>query len=153
MYSQEHSDLSTSNEITVKEHEDVSYSSSKSEEINTVNFYLENSASMNGYLSGEEFLKTMHRIIGRLQSDSFYSYFVNTQEYEVENLLQKIDNSNITQGNISQSDHKFIFTNAIRNATEGKLSVVVTDGIYSVNGKSPAIVAEDIQIAFEKALA
>ena len=117
-----------------------------------VNFYFENSASMNGYLSGDNFLKTMHRIIGRLQNSSFNGYFVNTREYEANDLLQNIDAGNIRQGNISQSDHKFIFTNAINSATDNNLSIVVTDGIYSVNGKSPAIVSEDIQNSFKKAL-
>jgi hypothetical protein len=118
-----------------------------------VNFYFENSASMNGYLSGDNnFLITMHRIIGRLQNSPFNGYFVNTEEHKVNNLLQRIDSRNIKQGNTSQSDHRFIFTNAIRKAQNNNLSIVVTDGIYSVNGKSPAIVAEDIQIAFENAL-
>ena len=128
-------------------------SKAKQADSRNVNFYFENSASMNGYLSGDNnFLITMHRIIGRLQNSPFNGYFVNTEEHKVNNLLQRIDSRNIKQGNTSQSDHRFIFTNAIRKAQNNNLSIVVTDGIYSVNGKSPAIVAEDIQIAFENAL-
>ena len=117
-----------------------------------VNFYFENSASMNGYVYGEDFVRTMHILIGRLQGENFNSYFVNAGEYHVNNLLNRIDNRNISMGDVSKSDHKFIFENAIRNAVDNNLSIVITDGIYSVNGKSPSIVADDIQIAFENAL-
>ena len=97
-----------------------------------VNFYFENSASMNGYLEGKNFKQVMHRIYGNLNAYSVNPFFVNTKEYPQGDILNKIDDSNIKEGDIANSDHQFIFSNAIENAKENNLSIVITDGIYSV---------------------
>jgi len=122
------------------------------ESIDTVNFYFENSASMNGYLRGDNFLEVMHRIIGNVDNNQLNSYFVNTDQHKVDNLLHRIDKGQIRVGNTSSSDHQFIFKNAIDNARNNNLSIVVTDGIYSVDGRRPNIVAIDIEQAFKDAL-
>lgn len=117
-----------------------------------VNFYFENSASMNGYLSGKNFQQVMHRIYGNLNQFSVNSYFVNSKEFEQEDILHKIDNKDIKVGDIGNSDHQFIFKNAIENAKNNNLSIVITDGIYSVKDGNINIVSIDIENAFKYAL-
>lgn len=116
-----------------------------------INFYFENSGSMNGYLYGTDFNKNMHRIIDK-DLPNFTPYFVNTKEYKTSDLLEKIDNKNIKTAGTNSSDHEFIFTNAIENAIDNNLSVVVTDGIYSTTDGNVDIVEVDIEKAFVRAL-
>ncbi|MCF6297999.1 MAG: hypothetical protein L3J08_08460 [Flavobacteriaceae bacterium] len=125
---------------------------SESSDISKINFYFENSASMNGYLTGDDFLETLNRIIGNMNEEILNSYFVNTSEYAADNILDRIEKRNIKTMGIENSDHQFIFENAIKNATDNELSIVITDGIYSVDGKSPNIVSIKIENAFKKAL-
>ncbi|MCH4552213.1 hypothetical protein [Aestuariibaculum lutulentum] len=117
-----------------------------------VNFYFENSASMNGYLDGKNFKQVLHRIYGNLSTDNVNSYFVNTKEYFQDDILKKIDNKDIKVGDIGNSDHQFIFSNAIDNAKNNNLSIVITDGIYSVKGGDIDIVSIDIENTFKTAL-
>lgn len=121
------------------------------ETFNEINFYFENSGSMNGYLEGKNFKQTMHRIIDD-ENPSFKPYFVNTKEYPTSNLLSKIDNNNIVTNGTNSSDHQFIFTNAIKNAIGNNLSIVVTDGIYSMPKGGVDIVEVEIEKSFVKAL-
>lgn len=119
--------------------------------INKINFYFENSASMNGYLDGRDFKQNMHRIIDDT-NPNLKSFFVNTQQYDVSNILSKIDNKNIKTAGTGGSDHQFIFTNAIKSAIGNNLSIVVTDGIYSTATGDIDIVEVEIEKAFAKAL-
>lgn len=123
-------------------------------EINKINFYFENSKSMNGYLNGENFRQSIGRILRRIEDDRLQSYFVNTKEYKVDKILDKIRGSvsEIRTPGIENSDHKFIFTNAIKNSSNNNLSIVITDGIYSMKDGNIADVEVDIQDAFEDAL-
>jgi len=117
-----------------------------------VNFYFENSASMNGYLSGKNFQKVIHRIYGNLNQLSVTPYFVNTKDYLQADILEKIDKRDIDVGDIRNSDHQFIFSNAIENAKDNNLSIVITDGIYSVEDGNINVVSIDIENAFKNAL-
>lgn len=119
--------------------------------IEKINFYFENSGSMNGYLDGKNFKQTMHRIIDEDKA-GFEPFFVNMKEYKTSNLLSKIDNNNIGTENIGGSDHKFIFENAIKNSSGNNLSIVVTDGIYSTPNGDTDIVEIEIEKSFSKAL-
>jgi hypothetical protein len=119
--------------------------------INKVNFYFENSLSMNGYLGGKDFKQTMHRIIDD-KNPNFTPFFVNTAQYDAKNILSKIDNKNIITPGTNNSDHQFIFTNAIKNAVNNNLGIVVTDGIYSTLTGDIDIVEIEIEKAFTNAL-
>ena len=137
----------------VSDNKEVILKIKSADSIEKINFYFENSGSMNGYLKGKNFLKTMHEILD--DDDSRLNpYFVNTKEFSTSNLLKKIDIGNITTPTISGSNHKFIFENAINNASSNNLSVVVTDGIYSMPSKdvSVEVVEVDIKKAFVRAL-
>jgi hypothetical protein len=146
--------------LTNKDEQDVAFFQKRFRELKgqnpgtkmNVNFYFENSASMNGYLSGKNFQQVMHRIYGNLNQLPINSYFVNTKEYAQEDILAKIDNQKIKVGDISNSDHQFIFTNAIENAIDNNLSIVITDGIYSVKDGNINVVSVDIENAFKRAL-
>lgn len=122
--------------------------------INKVNFYFENSGSMNGYLNGDKFRVTMGEILHNIEDDSLHSFFVNTNEYKADSILDKIrgGKSSIKTQGIGNSDHKFIFKNAINNSTNNNLSIVVTDGIYSMQNGNMSDVEVDIKDAFENAL-
>jgi hypothetical protein len=122
-----------------------------STEIKNINFYFENSGSINGYLSGTNFLKTMHYIIDD-SDERLIPYFVNSKEYKTKNILSKIDEKRIKTVGTSSSDHKFIFTNAIKSAIGNNLSVVVTDGIYSTPNGNIGVVEVEIEKAFKRAL-
>ena len=121
-------------------------------DINEVNFFFENSASMNGYLEGDNFLEAMTRVIGNSASEKLNTFFVNTDVHKAFNLLSKIEKKQIKVGNIGSSDHQFIFKTAIEKAIDNNVSIVVTDGIYSVKGKNPSIVSVKIEQTFERAL-
>ncbi|WP_298766725.1 hypothetical protein [uncultured Polaribacter sp.] len=121
-------------------------------EIDEVNFYFENSSSMNGYLKGDNFLENMTRVIGNSKSKKLNTFFVNTDVHQTTDILNRIEKNQIKVGNIRSSDHQFIFKTAIKTALKNNLSIVVTDGIYSVKGKNPSIVSVKIEQAFEKAL-
>jgi hypothetical protein len=116
-----------------------------------INFYFENSGSMNGYLDGKSFKQTMHRIIDE-SIPGFNPFFVNTKEYKTSDLLSKIDNKKITTAAIGGSDHQFIFENAIKNAIGNNLSIVVTDGIYSMPKGGINVVEVEIEKSFVRAL-
>jgi hypothetical protein len=124
----------------------------KSNKINKINFYFENSLSINGYLNGDYFQQTMLRILLNAEQDSLSTYFVNTKEYSQTNLKDKIANKNIATTGIENSDHEFIFTNAIKKAKGNNLSIVITDGIYSMKDGKIALVEIKIEDAFKKAL-
>ncbi|WP_417197580.1 hypothetical protein [Bizionia sp.] len=136
--------------LLVKRFKELKGTASSSEM--SVNFYFENSASMNGYLNGKYFKQVMHRIYGNLNTYTVNPFFVNTKEYPQVDILNKIDNSNIKVGDIGNSDHQFIFSNAIENAINNNLSIVITDGIYSVKDGDVDIVSIDIENAFKNAL-
>jgi hypothetical protein len=143
--------------ITAEKEELLKKSNNKVEKkiaINEINFYFENSASMNGYLNGDNFRQGMGRILRKIEGDNLRTYFVNTKEYKVENILDKIRGgvNQIKTTGIGNSDHKFIFKNAIKNSVNNNLSIVVTDGIYSMKDGHLADVEIDIQDAFENAL-
>lgn len=115
-------------------------------------FYFENSASINGYLKQKEFQQTVNRIYSNLEDKNVSSFFVNTEAHPEKKILDRINKGNIRVGNITDSDHAFIFQNAIENASDGAVSIVVTDGIYSVKGGNLNLVSIQIENAFKKAL-
>lgn len=127
-------------------------STSKSSNSGSYNFYFENSASINGYLEQKNFQQTVNRIYGNLDDKNVSSFFVNTAEHPEENILEKINKGDVRVGNITDSDHTFIFKNAIENANNGAVSIVITDGIYSVKGGNLNLVSIQIENAFKKAL-
>lgn len=122
--------------------------------INKVNFYFENSASMNGYLDGKDFRKSIAEILYNSENeDSLETYFVNSAEHKTTDILNKIRSKQINVGDNMSSDHKFIFTNAINHSSNNNLSIVITDGIYSMKGGNINDVEVDIQNSFKRALA
>jgi len=137
--------------LVIKKPVTINNQSDNSNTLNRINFYFENSGSMNGYLDGRNFRQTMHRIIDDANLN-LHPYFVNSKEYPTSNILSKIDSRNIKTQGTNSSDHKFIFSNAIENATGSNLSIVVTDGIYSTPDGNVDVVGIEIEKSFEGAL-
>jgi hypothetical protein len=118
-----------------------------------VNFYFENSASMFGYLEQKNFQQTVNRIFLNIDRDKLSATsFVNNKEYPQDNILEKINNAKVRVGDITSSDHRFIFENAIKKAANNNLSIVITDGIYSVKKGNLNLVSIEIESAFKNAL-
>lgn len=132
--------------------EDTSKKIVKPIDINKINFYFENSLSMNGYLKEEDFRQSIRTILHKIKGDKLNSYFVNSMAIPESNIFDRISKNDIKTLGIGNSDHKFIFTNAINNSTGNNLSIVITDGIYSVNDGDINDVEVDIKAAFEEAL-
>ncbi|NCT16181.1 MAG: hypothetical protein GW774_13075 [Flavobacteriales bacterium] len=124
----------------------------KTIEINKINFYFENSGSINGYLEGKDFRQSIRTILLKIEGKNHNSYFVNSKAYPEPNMLNRITKNDIRTNGMENSDHKFIFTNAINNSKGNDLSIVITDGIYSVKNGNINDVEVDIKAAFEKAL-
>lgn len=121
-------------------------------EINKINFYFENSGSINGYLNETDFRQSIRTILHKIKGSKLNAYFVNSNAYPEPNIFDRISKNDIKTKGTENSDHKFIFTNAIKNSTGNNLSIVVTDGIYSVDGGNIDDVEVDIKAAFENAL-
>ncbi|NIJ45131.1 hypothetical protein FHR24_001570 [Wenyingzhuangia heitensis] len=120
-------------------------------ELQGVNVFFENSLSMNGYLGGTSFKTNMFRIdeFASVYGEEYHSYFVNTEEHQITNFWKRIEKKQIKKGNIYQSNHEFILNNALNKALNDRLSIVITDGIYSVSNGDLDIVPLDIERAFK----
>lgn len=116
------------------------------------NFYFENSASINGYVKEKDFQQTVNRVFTNMDESNVSSFFVNTEEHPEKNILNRINKGDVKVGDITESNHTFIFQNAIENASDGAVSIVITDGIYSVKGGNLNLVGIQVENAFKKAL-
>ncbi|MDO6802995.1 hypothetical protein Q4595_11100 [Wenyingzhuangia sp. 1_MG-2023] len=136
-------------EVTNTKKSDFSMNSGN--KLQGVNVFFENSLSMNGYLGGTRFKTNMFRIdeFACAYKEEYHSYFVNTEEHHITNFWQKVKKKQIKKGNIYQSNHEFILSNAINKALNDKLSIVITDGIYSVQKGDLDIVPLEIERAFK----
>lgn len=119
-----------------------------------VQFYYENSHSMDGYVvDGSYFIKNIYRLILDLNREYlFQGYFINDTIYPQEDLKSKIaDKKFFTKGR-DKSNHQYIYNRAIRTSGRNSISIVVTDGIYSKKGKDLDLVSLDIENDFYTSL-
>lgn len=104
-----------------------------------VNFYMENSASMDGYVNGNTEFKD---VLGQMIVSSHHCcegtefYFVNNQVYKVNEsaigFIQMLTPSNIKVGNVGSTDVNQIFRNILSGTKKNSISVLFSDCIYSV---------------------
>jgi len=111
-----------------------------------VNVYLENSASMLGYINGTTEYKTDVREL--LTSLKFYYgdknvnlNYINSKIYPIktDNKLDYITNLNpsiFSVGDVFKSDLNNIFKQILEKTTENTISILVSDCIYSVKGNA-----------------
>lgn len=104
-----------------------------------VNFFLENSGSINGYLSsGSEYQLALMEMVTRVSSNYDVSMnLANTHVYPVKGspsqFVSRLSPQTIKQGNTSTSDLTTLLQSAIDSASENSVSILITDAIYSVD--------------------
>lgn len=105
-----------------------------------VNFYMENSGSMDGYVNGTTEFKD---VLGKMIVSSHHYcretgfYFVNKDVYEVNgaaiNFIQMLNPSKIKVGNVGSTDINQIYRNILERTKKHTISVLFSDCIYSVS--------------------
>lgn len=104
-----------------------------------INFYMENSASMDGYVNGNTEFKD---VLGQMIVSSHHCckgtdfYFINNQVYKANTsaigFIQMLAPANIKVGNVGTTDVNQIFRNILNNTKKDTISVLFSDCIYSV---------------------
>ena len=104
-----------------------------------VNFFMENSASMDGYVNGTTEFKD---VLGKMIVSSHHHckstdlYFVNNAVYQADgnaiNFIQMLNPSRIKVGNVGSTDVNQIFRNILNRTKKDTISVLFSDCIYSV---------------------
>lgn len=104
-----------------------------------VNFYMENSASMDGYVNGGTFFKD---VLGRMMVSakglcrSADFSFVNDAVYKVDenpvSFIQNMDAGKMNVGNIGSTNINLIFKNLLKSTRKNQIAVLFSDCIYSV---------------------
>lgn len=122
--------------------------------LSEIHFYYENSHSMDGYFNeGSSFNNNVYRLmLDFKQKYKFNGYFINDTIYEQKDLISRFAEKNLETDGMFKSNHQYIYSRAIRTSGGSKMSVVVTDGIYSIKGKDLDIVSLDIENDFYSSL-
>ncbi len=121
--------------------------------IKSTKFFFENSGSMIGYINGPYDIKLLvSRILNGVNSDTIETYFINNKLYEVkggvDNFIKNLTPAGIKIGNTNNSDLNNILQLVLDNTNEDEVSMLVTDGIYSVQGNVNDILGQ-LKIASE----
>ena len=105
-----------------------------------INFYMENSASMDGYVNGNTEFKD---VLGQMIVSSHHCckgtdfYFINNKVYKANDsaigFIQMLTPSNIKVGNVGSTDVNQIFRNILADTKKDTISVLFSDCIYSVS--------------------
>ena len=108
------------------------------------NVFIENSVSMNGYVSGHtEFKTTIHRMIGQVVADvlendtnvslNFINSEIEFQGKAYKRFSQKLDLKNFAagKGNRATTDLIEIIDKVVNNTPKGAVSMFVSDCVYS----------------------
>lgn len=105
-----------------------------------MNFYMENSASMDGYVNGTtEFKDVLGKMIvaANHSCKSASLSFVNDKIYETTDnaisFIQMLNPSKIKVGNVGATDVNQIFRNILGKSGKNDISVLFSDCIYSVS--------------------
>lgn len=104
-----------------------------------VNFYIENSASMDGYVTGTTEFKD---VLGKMIVSAHHHFktadlfLVNNEIYSVGdnaiNFIQMLSPARIKVGNVGNTDVNQIFRNILSKTNKDTISVLFSDCIYSV---------------------
>ena len=108
----------------------------------TVNVYIENSASMDGYVKGvTEFEMSVYNYLSDIKisevSDSLNLFYINSkvipQGSDIEDFIKKLEPSSFKQkgGNRGTSDIANVLRDVLLSTKENNISILVTDGIFS----------------------
>jgi hypothetical protein len=108
----------------------------------TVNVYIENSGSMDGYVNGvTEFERTVYNYISDISILDFAAslnlYYINNQiisdTSDIADFIQKLEPSTFKMkgGNRATSDIANVLKTVLKETSANKTSIFVTDGIFS----------------------
>jgi len=112
---------------------------------------------MREYSSGKEFIRTIESIKLGIADYNPKTYFANKEIIENQNVFSLIAQGKASQkgagfGDPRGSDMLKIFSTAIEESSHGKLGIVLSDCIYSIDSKSLKVVDMRIESAFTKSL-
>lgn len=117
--------------------------------ISTSHFYFENSGSMDGYVNGHYTIQVVLRELLfaiESKSDNQKFYFFNTQPHPqgngTDDFLKRLTTAGIKVGNRSASDLNLMLETVLSNTKDDDISMLVTDGIYSVNGDAEEVIGK-----------
>jgi len=85
-------------------------------------------------------------LLSEAEHKSFRSYLINTDLYKFEPVPHKITNAltekGINKGDTNTSDLNFILKTALDSTSKDDLSILITDGIYSVAGDQNSVIGK-----------
>lgn len=108
----------------------------------TVNVYIENSGSMDGYVKGvTEFEQAVYNYLSDIKiseiTDTLNLYYINSevipQGSDIADFIEKLEPSSFRAkgGNRSTSDIANVLETVLKETEVGKVAILVTDGIFS----------------------
>ncbi len=107
-----------------------------------INLYLENSTSMNGYMSGStEFEIILNRLLRDLEvwHKNISCFYINQRIYpsnlDISQFLNRLNPRDIKIGDVNNSNLNEVFTQVLDVTKNKELSILVSDGIYSLESK------------------
>lgn len=130
-----------------------------------VNVYIENSGSMDGYVSGvTEFEQAVYSYLSDIKisdiTDTLNLYYVNSQIIpqgsDISDFIEKLEPSNfsIKGGNRGTSDISNILKSVLSETEENEIAILITDGIFSPGkGKDAAQYLVNQQIGIKNTMA
>lgn len=127
--------------------EKVTQIETKPSSIKNLKFFFENSGSMNGYISEYHEIKTAtSMLLSEIDHKSFFAYLINTELHKFPVQPEKVHTfltvAGIKKGNIHTSDLNFILKTVLDSTNHQDVGVLVTDGIYSVEGDPNAVLGK-----------
>jgi hypothetical protein len=127
----------------------------------TVNVYIENSGSMDGYVKGvTEFEQAVYNYLSDIKisgiTDSLNLYYINSQVIsqgsDIADFIEKLEPSSFQKkgGNRGSSDIAVVLETVLKETKAGKVAILVTDGIFSPGqGKDGAAYLTNKQIGIK----
>jgi hypothetical protein len=115
----------------------------------SVNVYVENSGSMDGYVKGEtEFEQAVYSYLSDIKISNFTNalnlFYINSkiipQGSDIEDFIKKLEPTTFKAkgGNRATSDLSNVFKNILSKTRENDVAILVTDGIFSPGPKKNA---------------
>ena len=118
----------------------------QNERIGKVTFYLENSESMFGYISGiTDYVDVVSELSEKpdfvIEKTTRDFYFVNGDKPTLTHigtdpsiLKNKLNKAEFSRGDITKSNLNAMFQIALQNAKNNNISILISDGIYDIGG-------------------
>lgn len=131
----------------------------------TINVYIENSGSMDGYVKGvTEFEQAVYNYLTDIRisnfTDTLNLYYINSdiipQGSDISDFIEKLEPSNfsIKGGNRGTSDISNVLKSVLSETEENEIAILVTDGIFSPGkGKNASQYLVNQQIGIKNTMA